>query len=382
MIAESFYREDHRQFQHTARRFVEQELLPHRLQWEEAGTVPREVWLKAGAAGLLCCDVPEELGGAGGDFIHNVVLSQELARAGGSGPAFPGHSDIAVPYITLYGTEAQKRKWLPKAISGEAIVCIAMTEPHAGSDLQAMRTSARRDGDHYVIKGQKVYISNAQQAHLVIVACKTDPAAPGAKGISLVLVETETPGFQRGRAMNKIGRKAQDTLELFFDDVRVPVSNLLGTENRGFYMLMSLLVQERLSSAVRSTAMMQIALDETIAYVKEREAFGQPVSEFQNTQFELADLWSMLISHQAFLDHCIDRHLRSELNGVQASAVKLRASELEGQLIDRCLQFFGGAGYMWDTPIARAYADARVNRISAGSNHILKMIIGRDLLKK
>ena len=382
MIAESFYREDHRQFQHTARRFVEQELLPHRLQWEEAGTVPREVWLKAGAAGLLCCDVPEELGGAGGDFIHNVVLSQELARAGGSGPAFPGHSDIAVPYITLYGTEAQKRKWLPKAISGEAIVCIAMTEPHAGSDLQAMRTTARRDGDHYVIKGQKVYISNAQQAHLVIVACKTDPAAPGAKGISLVLVETETPGFQRGRAMNKIGRKAQDTLELFFDDVRVPVSNLLGTENRGFYMLMSLLVQERLSSAVRSTAMMQIALDETIAYVKEREAFGQPVSEFQNTQFELADLWSMLISHQAFLDHCIDRHLRSELNGVQASAVKLRASELEGQLIDRCLQFFGGAGYMWDTPIARAYADARVNRISAGSNHILKMIIGRDLLKK
>lgn len=381
MIAASLYREDHRMFQAAARRFVEQELMPHRLKWEAEGTVPREVWLKAGEAGLLCCDVPEEYGGPGGDFVHNVILAQELARVGGSGPALPGHSDVAVPYITKYGTEAQKRHWLPKAVSGEAIVSIAMTEPHAGSDLQAIRTTARREGDEYVIKGQKVYISNAQQAHLVIVACKTDPGA-GAKGISLILVETDRPGFQRGRMMQKIGRKAQDTLELFFDDVRVPTSNLLGQENRGFSYLMGLLVQERLSSAVRSTAMMQFALDETIAYVKEREAFGRSISEFQNTQFELADQWSRLFQHKAFLDYCIQRHMNGELGPVEAAAAKLRASELEGELIDRCLQFFGGAGYMWETPIARAYADARVNRISAGSNHILKMIIGREILRK
>jgi acyl-CoA dehydrogenase len=381
MIAEHLYGDEHRQFQATARRFVDDDVLPHRLEWEAAGTVPREVWRKAGALGLLCCDLPEQYGGAGGDFVFNVVLAQELARAGGSGPAFSGHSDIAVPYITRYGTDEQKRRWLPKAVTGELIVAIAMTEPHAGSDLQAMRTSARREGDEYVIRGQKVYISNAQQAHLVIVACKTDPKAR-ARGISLILVETDRAGFQRGPLMNKIGRKAQDTLELFFDDVRVPVANLLGHEGGGFPMLMGMLVQERLGSAIRCTAMMQIALDETIAYVKQREAFGRTVSEFQNTQFELADCWSMLLSHKAFLDRCIERHLKGQLDAVEASAAKLRASELEGELIDRCLQFWGGAGYMWDTPIARAYADARVNRISAGSNHILKMIIGREILKK
>lgn len=381
MIAEPLYREEHRMFQAMARRFVEQELLPNRLAWEEAGTVPREIWRKAGAAGLLCCDMPEKYGGAGGDFIHNVILAQELARAGGSGPAFPGHSDVAVPYITLYGSDAQKDYWLPRAVSGEAIVSVAMTEPHAGSDLQAIRTTARREGDEYVIKGQKVYISNAQQAHVVVVACKTDPGAKS-KGISMILVETDRPGFQRGGLMKKIGRKAQDTLELFFDDVRVPVSNLVGVENRGFYQIMSLLVQERLSSAVRSTAMMNLALEETVAYVKEREAFGQTISEFQNTQFELADLWSQCLVHRVFMDHCVAQHMKGGLNAVEAAAAKLRASELEGQAIDRCLQFFGGAGYMWETPIARAYADARVNRISAGSNHILKLIIGRELLKK
>ena len=381
MIAEHLYREDHRIFQQTARRFVDEEVLPHRLEWEAAGTVPREVWRKGGASGLLCCDLPERWGGPGGDFIHNVVLAQELARAGGSGPAFSGHSDVAVPYIARYGTEAQKERWLPASARGEAIVAIAMTEPHAGSDLQAIRTSARRDGEDYVIKGQKVYISNAQQAHLVIVACKTDPSA-GAKGISLVLVETDRPGFVRGKALEKIGRKAQDTLELFFDDVRVPRANLLGEhEGQGFFQLMGLLVQERLSSAIRCTSMMQVALDDTIRYVKEREAFGRPVAQFQNTQFELADLWSGFLAHRVFVEWCIERHMAGNLTAVEAAAVKLRASEYEGILIDRCLQFFGGAGYIWDTPIARAYADARVNRISAGSNHILKMLIGRELLK-
>lgn len=381
MIAEHLYREDHRIFQQTARRFVDEEVLPHRLEWEAAGTVPREVWRRGGASGLLCCDLPERWGGPGGDFVHNVVLAQELARAGGSGPAFSGHSDVAVPYIVRYGTEAQKARWLPAAATGEAIVAIAMTEPHAGSDLQAIRTSARRDGDDYVIRGQKVYISNAQQAHLVIVACKTDPSA-GAKGISLVLVETDRPGFVRGKALEKIGRKAQDTLELFFDDVRVPRANLLGEhEGQGFFQLMGLLVQERLSSAIRCTSMMQVALDDTIRYVKEREAFGRPVAQFQNTQFELADLWSGFLAHRVFVEWCIERHMAGNLTAVEAAAVKLRASEYEGILIDRCLQFFGGAGYIWDTPIARAYADARVNRISAGSNHILKMLIGRELLR-
>ncbi|MFO1199399.1 MAG: acyl-CoA dehydrogenase family protein [Burkholderiaceae bacterium] len=381
MIAEHLYRDDHRIFQQTARRFVDEEVLPHRLEWEAAGTVPREVWRKGGASGLLCCDLPERWGGPGGDFVHNVVLAQELARAGGSGPAFSGHSDVAVPYIARYGTEAQKARWLPAAATGEAIVAIAMTEPHAGSDLQAIRTSARRDGDDYVIRGQKVYISNAQQAHLVIVACKTDPSA-GAKGISLVLVETDRPGFVRGKALEKIGRKAQDTLELFFDDVRVPRANLLGEhEGQGFFQLMGLLVQERLSSAIRCTSMMQVALDDTIRYVKEREAFGRPVAQFQNTQFELADLWSGFLAHRVFVEWCIERHMAGNLTAVEAAAVKLRASEYEGILIDRCLQFFGGAGYIWDTPIARAYADARVNRISAGSNHILKMLIGRELLR-
>ena len=381
MIAEKLYRDDHRIFQQTARRFVDQELLPHRIEWEEAGTVPREVWVNAGRQGLLCCDLSEEYEGPGGDFIHNVVLAQEMARAGGGGPAFSGHSDVAVPYLVKYGTDAQKRKWLPRAARGEAIVAIAMTEPQAGSDLQAIRTGARREGDEYVIRGQKVYISNALQAHLVIVACKTNPDA-GAKGISLILVETDRPGFVRGKALKKIGRKAQDTLELFFDDVRVPATNLIGVqEGQGFYQLMGLLVQERLSSAIRCTAMMQIALDDTVRYVKEREAFGKPIAAFQNTQFELADLWSGFLAHRVFVEWCIERHLAGQLTPVEAAAVKLRASEFEGHLIDRCLQFFGGMGYMWETPIARAYADARVNRISAGSNHILKMLIGRELLK-
>jgi len=381
MIGEQYLREEHRIFQATARRFVNQEIIPNRETWEGLGTVPRDVWRKAAANGLLCCDIPEEYGGPGGDYMHNVVLAQEMALAGGGGPAFAGHSEVSVPYIIKYGTEEQKRKWLPLAVSGEAIFGLAMTEPHAGSDVQAIRTTALREGDEYVIKGQKVYISNAQQAHVIIVACKTNPHA-GAKGISLVIVETDRPGFVRGKMLKKIGRKAQDTLEVYFDEVRVPVSNLLGSEEgQGFYQLMGLLVQERLTSAIRSIAAMQIALDDTVRYVKEREAFGKPIAAFQNTQFELADLWSTFLVHKVFIEWCIGRHLEGKLNSVESSAAKLRASECEGVIIDRCVQFFGGMGYMWDTPIARMYADARVNRISAGSNHILKVLIGRDLLK-
>jgi acyl-CoA dehydrogenase len=260
------------------------------------------------------------------------------------------------------------------------ITAIGMTEPSAGSDLQAMRTSAVRDDDDYVINGQKVFISNGHQAHLLLLACKTDPTARG-KGISMVLVETDRPGFTRGRMLEKIGRKAQDTSELFFADLRVPVSNLLGQEGAGFGMMMNLLAQERLSSAVRAMAATERALQSTVDYVSEREAFGRKIADFQNTQFLLADLWSETMVHRVFVDDCIARHLRGELSAVDAAAAKLRASELEGRVIDQCLQLFGGWGYMWEYPIARAYADARVDRISAGSNHILKLIIGRDLLR-
>ena len=380
MSKRSIFQEEHEQFRRTVRRFVEAEILPHRVAWEKAGTVPPEVWRKAGEAGLLCCDQPIEYGGGGGDFLHNVIVNEEMTAAGGSGPAFSGHSDIVVPYLSVYGTPEQKERWLPAMASGEVISAIGMTEPSAGSDLQAMRTSAVRDGDDYVINGQKVFISNGHQAHLLLLACKTDPTARG-KGISMILVETDRPGFTRGRMLEKIGRKAQDTSELFFADLRVPASNLLGQEGAGFGMMMNLLAQERLSSAVRAMAATERALQSTVDYVSEREAFGRKIADFQNTQFLLADLWSETTVHRVFVDDCIARHLRGELSAVDAAAAKLRASELEGRVIDQCLQLFGGWGYMWEYPIARAYADARVDRISAGSNHILKLIIGRDLLR-
>lgn len=380
MSKRSIFQEEHEQFRRTVRRFVETEILPHRVAWEKAGTVPPEVWRKAGEAGLLCCDQPIEHGGGGGDFLHNVIVNEEMTAAGGSGPAFSGHSDIVVPYLSVYGTPEQKERWLPAMASGQVISAIGMTEPSAGSDLQAMRTTAVRDGDDYVINGQKVFISNGHQAHLLLLACKTDPTARG-KGISMILVETDRPGFSRGRMLEKIGRKAQDTSELFFADLRVPASNLLGQEGAGFGMMMNLLAQERLSSAVRAMAATERALQSTVDYVSEREAFGRKIADFQNTQFLLADLWSETMVHRVFVDDCIARHLRGELSAVDAAAAKLRASELEGRVIDQCLQLFGGWGYMWEYPIARAYADARVDRISAGSNHILKLIIGRDLLR-
>lgn len=381
MIAQRLLQEHHRMFQDTVSRFVKQELLPHREAWEEMGTVPREVWLKAGAAGLLCCDMPEEYGGVGGDLLHNLVVTAAMTEAGGGGPGFATHSDIAAPYILHYGSAEQKQRWLPKTISGEAIVAIAMTEPSAGSDLAAMRTSATRDGDGYVINGQKVFISNGAQAHLVVLACKTDPVA-GRNGISLFLVETDRPGFQCGKMLEKIGRKAQDTVELFFSDLRVPATSLLGEEGMGFKYLTSQLVQERLISAVRAIAVSERALKWTMDYVKERKAFGKSISEFQNTQFEMAELWAKLVMHTAYLDSSIEKHLNKELTMVDAAALKVLCTEFEGQLVDRCVQFFGGWGYMWEYPIARAYADARVDRISAGSNHILKNMIGRELLRK
>ncbi|MFA4913324.1 MAG: acyl-CoA dehydrogenase family protein [Burkholderiaceae bacterium] len=378
-IGEKFFTPEHHLFRDMAHRFVQKEILPYRLEWEAAGTVPREVWRKAGDAGLLCCDMPEQYGGAGGDFLYNVIVTEAMASAGGGGPLIAGHVDTAVPYLLHYGSDTLKTRWLPRAVTGEAIFAIAMTEPHAGSDLKAMRTRAVRDGDDYLITGQKVYITNAQQAHAIVVACQTGEPGTSPK-ISLFLVESDRAGVTRGPLMKKIGRRAQDTLELFFDQVRVPHENLIGQLDAGLGYLMHVLEQERLSSAIRSMSMTNLALMWTLDFTRDRKAFGSRIADFQHTQFELADMWSQARVMQAYVEACIARQMSGELNGMEAAAVKLRASELEGTTMDRCVQLFGGAGYMWESPIARAYADARVNRISAGSNPILKLIIGRGLV--
>ncbi|MBN9562074.1 MAG: acyl-CoA dehydrogenase family protein [Alphaproteobacteria bacterium] len=381
MIPRELFGEEHEIFRHTVRRFVEQEVSPHHAAWEDSGVVPRSAWLKAGEAGLLCCAIPAEYGGMGGDFLHSTVVIEELARAGATGPAFSLHSDIVAPYIFHYGTEAQKRKWLPPMATGEALAAIAMTEPSGGSDLQGIRTVARRDGDDFVISGQKVFITNAQGADVIVVACKTDLAAR-AKGISLFLVEKDRPGLGLGRLLKKVGCKAMDTSELFFDQVRVPMANLLGEENRGFYQLMSELAQERLIQAVRATATAEAALQWTIDYVSQREAFGRTIGDFQNTQFTLAEVHAEIALCRAYVDRCVALHLNQGLDAVDAAVAKMTCTEMQGRILDRCLQLFGGWGYMWELPIARAFADARMARIAGGSIEVMKHIIGRNIMGK
>ena len=381
MIPRKLFGDEHEIFRRTVRRFVEQEVSPHHAAWEDSGVVPRSAWLKAGEAGLLCCAIPAEYGGMGGDFLHSTVVIEELARAGATGPAFSLHSDIVAPYIFHYGTEAQKRKWLPPMATGEALAAIAMTEPSGGSDLQGIRTVARRDGDDFVISGQKVFITNAQGADVIVVACKTDLAAR-AKGISLFLVEKDRPGLGLGRLLKKVGCKAMDTSELFFDQVRVPMANLLGEENRGFYQLMSELAQERLIQAVRATATAEAALQWTIDYVSQREAFGRTIGDFQNTQFTLAEVHAEIALCRAYVDRCVALHLSQGLDAVDAAVAKMTCTEMQGRILDRCLQLFGGWGYMWELPIARAFADARMARIAGGSIEVMKHIIGRNIMGK
>jgi len=378
MIKRNIYSEDHELFRTAVRKFVEQELVPHHERWEEAGKVDREAWLKAGAAGILCCDAPEDYGGSGADFLYNAVVIEELARAGITGAGFTVHSDMMATYIASFGTAAQKEKWLPKMISGEVIGALAMTEPGAGSDLKAIRTTAVRDGDDYVINGQKVYISNGQNCDLLVVACKTNPAA-GARGVSLILVEATRPGFKRGRNLKKIGLKAQDTSELFFDDVRVPVSNLLGEENRGFSLLMTKLARERLTQAIRSIVVAEQAIQWTVEYTKDRKAFDQTIGDFQNTRFKLAELATQTAAGRALVDQCIALFMKDELDPVDAAMAKLYACDLHVKTVDECLQFFGGYGYMLEYPIARAYIDARIVRIAGGAAEIMKQIIGKSL---
>ena len=379
MFTRKFFSEEYEIFRNATRRFIENEIVPNHADWEQQGIVSKELWTAAGENGLLCCTVPEEYGGPGGDFLHSVVVNEELAKVGATGPAFPLHSDIIVPYLLAYGSEDQKRNWLPKVVSGETIMAIGMTEPIAGSDLQGIQTKAERDGNHFVLNGQKVWISNGQIADLYIIACKTDPKE-GAKGISLILVEGDRDGFKRGKNLEKIGYKAQDTSELFFEDVRVPITNLLGQEGRGFAQLMQQLPQERLVVAIRCATALEAALDDTIKYTKERKAFGRSISDFQNTRFKLAEVKTLAMVTRAFTDQCIQLHLEGKLTAEDAAAAKLQTTEALNKGVDECLQLHGGYGYSWEFPIARAWADARMSRIGGGSSEIMKEIISRNMI--
>jgi alkylation response protein AidB-like acyl-CoA dehydrogenase len=377
-VKRALFSSEHEIFRETVRNFVDTELVPFHSGWEEEKRVPREVWAKAGAAGLLCLDIPEEYGGFGADWLYNVVVIEELAKKGMSGPGFMVHSEMVAPYILAWGSEDLKREWLPRMVAGTAIGAVAMTEPGAGSDLKEMRTRAVRDGDDYVIDGQKTYISNGQNCDFILLACKTEPDA-GARGVSIILCESDREGFQRGRNLDKIGLKAQDTSELFFSDMRVPVSNRLGAENAGFSMLMTKLAQERLTQAIRSICVAEAAIEWTVDYTSERKAFGGTIADFQNTQFTLAQLSAETTAMRVFTDWCIAQHLKGELSPVDAAKAKLCVTDLHNKVVNECLQFFGGYGYMLEYPIARAFIDARITRIAGGATEVMKQIIARDL---
>lgn len=371
------YSETHTQFRDQVRKFLDREVTPHANRWEETGLIERDVWLRAGEAGLLCPTVPEEYGGLGLDFGFNAVIDEEVAYSGVT-LGFSLQSDIVADYLVAYGSEDQKRHYLPRLVSGETVTAIAMTEPGAGSDLQGIRTTAKRDGNHYVINGSKTYISNGQTADLIIVVAKTNPEA-GAKGTSLILVESDRAGFARGRNLDKIGQNAADTSELFFEDVRVPITNCLGEENMGFVYLMSQLPQERLSIAVGAQAGAQRAFDEAVKYTKERKAFGRTVFDFQNTRFTLADAAAKLQVGWGHIDWCLQRHLKGELTAFEGSAAKLWHTETQWEITDLALQLHGGAGYMNEYPIARLWRDARVQRIYGGTSEIMKEVVSRSL---
>ncbi|MGX5806122.1 acyl-CoA dehydrogenase family protein [Bradyrhizobium sp. Arg314] len=363
-----------------ARRFLDAEIAPRYDDYEKNEIVDRSAWRKAGAAGLLCASVPAEYGGAGGTFAHENMIAEAVSHVGVDGFGIVLHNTIVVPYILHYGSEEQKQKWLPKLATGELIGAIAMTEPAGGSDLQGLATRAEKDGNHYRIRGSKTFITNGQNANLIIVATKTDPQE-GAKGISLIVVETdEVEGFERGRNLDKIGLKSNDTSELFFNDVRVPTANLLGSEEGwGFVQLMQQLPQERLMVGTAAVAMSERALALTVDYVKERRAFGKAILDFQNTQFKLAELKTEITIGRIFYNNCVARHVAGELDATTASMAKYWLSDLQGKVMDECLQLFGGYGYMNEYPIARMWRDARVQRIYGGTNEIMKLLIARSL---
>ncbi len=378
MIKRTLFSADHEAFRDSVRRFIEREIVPYHAAWEEQGYVDRAVWRKAGANGLLCLTMPENHGGAGVDKLFSIVQIEELTRAGCSGIGFGLHSEIVAPYLLRYGTDEQKQRWLPRLASGETIGAIAMSEPAAGSDLQAITTTALRRDDHYLLNGSKTFITNGWHADLVIVVAKTRPEA-GAKGTSLLVVERGMPGFETGQRLKKLGLKAQDTSELFFDNVKVPLDNLLGAENSGFISLMQELPWERLQIAIAAVASAQIAIERTLEYVKERKAFGQAVASFQNTRFALAELQTQAQIAQVFVDRCIELLMKRELDTATASMAKYWTTDLQCKVIDECLQLHGGYGYMWEYPIARQFADSRVQRIYGGTNEIMKEVIARSM---
>jgi acyl-CoA dehydrogenase len=370
---------EHEDFRKTVRTFFEREVVPHHEQWEQDGIVPRELWTKAGDAGLLCFDVPEEYGGPGvADFRYNVILSEEQTRAGASGPGFSVHTDIIVPYLTSIANDEQKRRWLPGCVSGETITAIAMTEPGAGSDLQGVRTTAIDQGDHYLLNGSKTFISNGINADLVIVVARTDPDA-GHKGISLLVVERGMAGFERGRNLDKIGLHAQDTAELSFTDVVVPKENLLGEEGQGFIYLMMNLPQERLIIAAQAVAACEAIVEMCLEYAKTREAFGKPIGKFQHNRFLIAEMATETRVARAFVDDCLRKHLDGKLETVDAAMAKYHATELQNKLVNQGVQLHGGYGYMMEYPIAKAYLDSRISTIYGGTTEIQKEIIGRSL---
>jgi len=373
--------EEHKMMQNMIQDFINNELLEHIEAWEKKGMVSRAIWERAGELGLLCIDMPEEYGGSGFDFSFSALFIEEMGKKGISGPGFSLHSDIVAPYLLTYGTEAQKQKYLPLMASGKMITSIGMTEPNCGSDLQAIQTTAVDKGDHYVVNGQKTFITNGYLCDMSIVAVRTNPGTPQ-EGVSLLIMESGYDGFEKGVPFKKIGLKAQDTCELFFDNVKVPKENLVGEEGRGFQIMMTELARERLTVALYVNGSSEGAIEQTIAYTSTRTAFKQPIAQFQNTQFKLAECATSLQLQQAFMDRCVELLVRHELTPETASMAKYATTEMNGKIVDECLQLFGGYGYMWDYPIARMYADNRVTRIYAGTNEIMKLVIARGLFKE
>jgi acyl-CoA dehydrogenase len=379
MIPRTLFEPEHEQFRRAFGTFLDREIVPHHAAWEDAGVVDRSAWTAAGAQGFLCMTMPEAYGGQDADRLFPIVLVEELAKRNLSGPFFHLHSDVVAPYLLAYGDEPMKAAWLPRMARGEAIGAIAMTEPDGGSDLQAMRTSARRVGDDYVIHGQKTFISNGQLADLVIVAAKTDPLA-GGHGISLFLVEGDREGLRRGRNLKKMGGHAQDTSELFFDEVRVPASNRLGAEGRGFAMLMRELAWERMIIAARAVSTAESALAWTVAYARDRRLFGGALLDMQYIRFKLAEHKAQVAMARVFVDRCLELVVAGDLDNAVAAVAKLQTTELLGRLLDDCVQFHGGHGYMWEQPICRAFVDARQSRIAGGSNEVMRELVARTLV--
>ena len=378
---EIYASEEHKMMQQMIRDFITNEMIDYVDDWEKKGMVPRDLWERAGALGLLCMDMPIAYGGSGLDFSFNALLIEEMGRECISGPGFSLHSDIVAPYLLKYGTEAQKQHYLPQMATGKMITSIGMTEPNCGSDLKAIKTTAVDKGDHYLVNGQKTFITNGYMSDMSIVAVKTHSGTEK-EGVSLLLMESSLEGFEKGVPFKKIGLKSQDTCELFFDNVKVPKENLLGEEGLGFKIMMTELARERLSVALAAIGGAEGAIEKTIAYTSTRTAFKKPIAGFQNTQFKLAECATQLQLHQAFLDRCVLLLSKHELTSENASMAKYSATDMFGKVVDECLQLFGGYGYMWDYPIARMYADNRVFRIYAGTNEIMKVLIARGLLKE